>query len=215
MRRSMQALGRDIIARIAGGPKRETYRRTRAIYSISSACANVEGSGLMKLGIMSSAEIARVEEDAPHSTRLLIAYIQQHYYELHRSDLSELLRLVDCAAASPVSSSPLADNVKFIIAQLGSALHTHMEQAQNALFPMAVEGETVSLIPAVDSAICRNILQLDLLERLQDLTVGCMSDLVAEPVWGALAFGSKEFCEGVASRVHLENEVLFPRLLAG
>jgi len=172
-------------------------------------------------GLDAGAVLAEIEKDdagAPAITHApkdeVISHIVNHY---HRRLREELPQLVAMAAKVERVHGDKGDCPLGLAAHLGRMqleLLDHMAKEENVLFPLALSGH-----PRLHAPV--NVMEAEHrdhaahLARVRELT----GDLVPPPgacaTWRALYLRLSDSERELMEHVHLENHVLFPRILGG
>ncbi|MEZ6038422.1 MAG: iron-sulfur cluster repair protein YtfE [Planctomycetota bacterium] len=144
----------------------------------------------------------------------LIAHLVDHFHEGHRR---ELPRLCEMAAKVERVHGDKPECPRGLAAHLGGLaerLEAHMQKEEQVLFPLVLRGI------GREAAMPIRCMEQEHDEAGVDLrrTRALVSDFVppqsACTTWRALYVGLAEFERGLMEHVHLENHVLFPRILS-
>lgn len=143
----------------------------------------------------------------------LVDFIEGHYHKRLRAELPELIDMADKVervhASKPTCPRGLASHLRMI----HEAILDHMAKEEQVLFPMIRSGNRhragapIRVMEQEHEDHGRN------LEYLRTLT----HDFVAPPeacaTWKALCLRLNRLSDELMEHIHLENNVLFPRVL--
>jgi regulator of cell morphogenesis and NO signaling len=143
----------------------------------------------------------------------LIPWILEHYHTKHRQDLPELIQLARRVESvhpdHPLSPIGLTEHLQ----KMQLELESHMQKEEQILFPAILDGDfswLESPIACMETEHVEHGKNLGVLvQTIHDFEVpqdACIT-------WRALIAGVQEFHGDVLNHIHLENHVLFPRVL--
>lgn len=142
----------------------------------------------------------------------LIEFILRRFHDRHREQVPELLRLarrVEAVhgdkAGCPIG---LADHLAF----MEQDLESHMMKEERILFPMLLRGIYTQSIPPIVRMRHEHDQHGDSLAKLEQLTNDITPPPGACTTWRALYAGLAQLREDLMQHIHLENNVLFPRI---
>ena len=140
-------------------------------------------------------------ETAPFNST--IDHILQRYHNVHRAQFEELVPLAQKVAQVHADTFPA--EVADLLAYMQNELLMHMMKEERMLFPMINQGVgRGAAMPISDQAIA----------RLEELTNNFELPEGACGSWTRLYALAKEMVDDLKNHIHLENEILFPRVLA-
>lgn len=185
--------------------------------TLRDACAR---KGLDVDAIASELEAARAASDpderdwreAPAPE--LIAHLLERYHEGHRA---ELPRLIEMARKVERVHGARDDCPRGLTAFLESSLdslESHLQKEEQILFPMIQQGRGRSAGMPIQVMEHEHAEHGHTLERLRELTNDYTPPQDACTTWRALYDGLAEFQRELMQHIHLENNVLFPGVLA-
>jgi len=105
--------------------------------------------------------------------------------------------------------------VRDTIVALKSELMLHMQKEEEILFPMIAAGQGASAMGPVSVMEAEHADAGNMLRRLSDLTDQYQPPEGACNTWCALWAGLEDLEKALHVHIHLENNILFPRALAG
>ncbi len=185
--------------------------------SLAQACAR---AGLDPAAVLAEIEAGEVQTpQVPWRERPLhelVEHILARYHEPLRRDLPALLaaaRKVERVHADK-SACPrgLADHIE----HMAHDLEAHMLKEERVLFPAILGGHRgPGLAPPVQVMRAEHDTHGANLRRLRELAHGFEAPPEACRTWRALYDGLARLEAELMEHVHLENNVLFPRALAG
>ncbi|MFB3855420.1 MAG: iron-sulfur cluster repair protein YtfE [Vicinamibacterales bacterium] len=145
----------------------------------------------------------------------LVSFIVEHYHARLRSELPELIALAakveDRHADKPSRPVGLRDHLQSV----HQAVLSHLAKEEQVLFPMIVSGMgrmaagPVRVMEVEHDDHARN------LARTRALTADLTAPAEACASWRALYLRLGELEADLMEHIHLENNVLFPRVLGG
>lgn len=145
----------------------------------------------------------------------LVDHILADFHEKHRRDLPELIRLASRVehvhADHPACPHGLAAALRETLAEL----EMHMRKEEQILFPMIVRGMGSMADGPVSVMRHEHDEHGERLRRLETLAHGCVPPPGACNTWQAAYAGVRALVDDVMEHIHLENNILFPRALAG
>jgi len=168
--------------------------------SILKEISNEEASG-------SLSELARkpIEE--------LIDFIESHYHTRLRAELPELIAMADKVervhASKPTCPRGLASHLRMI----HEAILDHMAKEEQVLFPMIRSGNRNRAAAPIRVMEQEHEDHGRSLEHLRALTDEFIAPADACPTWKALYLRLNRVSDELMEHIHLENNVLFPRVL--
>lgn len=143
----------------------------------------------------------------------LLDHILHVYHEDHRRELPRLLAMASKVeqvhATSPDRPTGLADHLRAV----AEALADHMQKEEQILFPMLRAGHgshaagPIQVMEADHDEHGRN------LRRMRQLAHDYQPPASACATWRALYLGLEQLERDLMQHIHLENHVLFPRVL--
>ena len=151
----------------------------------------------------------------------LIDHIIATYHDVLRTELPRLDTLAAKAAQAHVSRAPFLVRVAAIVGELSGELRDHMAKEETVLFPAirAVEVGHAFDAMLVPGAVAVLEAEHDragaLLGELRRITDGYVAPDWSCATLRALYQGLAELEAAMHVHVHLENNVLFPRAIAG
>lgn len=153
----------------------------------------------------------------------LIGHIVATHHTYLRRELPRLDGLMDKVIAAHGRFHPEVHDVAATLQAIGDDLLPHLLKEERVLFPLAIE-----LLGAVEATSfhCGSVMNPirvmnaehdrvgELLATLRHQTDGYRAPADACPTWQALYAGLAELETDVHTHVHLENNVLFPKIAA-
>jgi regulator of cell morphogenesis and NO signaling len=168
------------------------------------------------------AEIAKAETNAGDLSELaarpiveLVDFIESHYHQRLRAELPELIAMAQKVeqvhAIKPTCPRDLANHLQTI----HGAILDHLAKEEQVLFPMIRSGSRdnagapIRVMEQEHEDHGRN------LEHLRALTHEFIAPPEACATWKALYLRLNRLSDELMEHIHLENNVLFPRVLCG
>lgn len=141
--------------------------------------------------------------------RILDLYHEPLHPEVVR--LQELARRVECLhAGHPACPRGLVAHLE----GLGYALEEHFAKEEEILFPLLVRGQFERAAPAIRAMVAEHEQHAAALRRTRVLAREFREPDAGSAVWSDLNRGLEQFERDLMDHMHLENHVLFPRVLA-
>lgn len=181
--------------------------------SLTAACAE---KGLDPHGILAEIEGATAGDQASWSDRPvpdLIEHILTRYHARLRSDLPALIAMAEKVETRHADKPAVPAGLAHHLRAMHAAVLDHLAKEERILFPMILAGR---------GAMCAGPIQVmeaehgdhgESLARVRALA----GDLVPPPeactTWRALYMGLAVLESDLMEHIHLENNVLFPRVL--
>ena len=168
------------------------------------------------------AEIANEETIADEISDLvgrpideLVDFIESHYHKRLRAELPELIAMAEKVekvhASKPTCPRDLTGHLRTIY----SAILDHLEKEEQVLFPMirsGVRGGAGAPIRVMEQEHEDHGKNL---ENLRALTYDFIAPPEACATWKALYLRLNRLSDELMEHIHLENNVVFPRVLCG
>jgi regulator of cell morphogenesis and NO signaling len=177
---------------------------------LAQACAS---KGLDTDAVLT--ELARLKRDdqAPDAQvpAALIDHILTRYHAVHREQLPELIRMARRVEAVHRDHPAVPVGLAALLENMEVELLEHMEKEEQVLFP-AIEGGASGLGGPIGAMRDEHTGHGALLERLAALTTDHTPPPGACNTWRALYAGTAQLTDDLISHIHLENNVLFPKV---
>jgi regulator of cell morphogenesis and NO signaling len=175
-----------------------------------------------ELDALDVAASAAARAEPGHDLAALIGHIVATHHRYLRRELPRLAELMSKVTVAHGANHPEVYDVATTLAALTDDLLPHLAKEERVLFPLTIE-----LLGAVEptSFHCGSILDPlmvmerdhdevgELLTTLRHQTDGYTPPPDACPTWRALLTGLEELEADIHLHVHLENNVLFPKIL--
>ena len=145
------------------------------------------------------------------SNTALIEHIFVRYHQVHRAQLSELIRLAQRVEHVHEQNSKCPLGLAAHLTELKAELESHMQKEEDILFPMLCQ----EFAPMVSGPISvmkeEHIEHMQGIEKIYSLTNDVSLHAGACNTWTALYLGLQEFITDLNLHIHIENEILFKR----
>ncbi|KRW96111.1 iron-sulfur cluster repair di-iron protein [Paracoccus sp. MKU1] len=207
----------DVAARLPGAA--EVFRRA----GISFCCggnarlaeaAEKAGVALSALTAELQALIDNAGRDAPTETPALIDHILTRYHDTHRQELRGLIDLAERVEMVHGDHEEAPLGLTDALEALRDELESHMAKEETVLFPAILHGAGAMLAGPIRVMQAEHEDTAQLLRRIEHVTHGLTLPVGACGSWTALYTGLRKLCDDVVAHIHLEENVLFPRVLA-
>jgi regulator of cell morphogenesis and NO signaling len=167
-------------------------------------------------------ELTEAKSEAPDDTSgwserslsELIDHILDQYHRPLRQLLPHLVGRADHVAMVH-GEQPQLQEVAGVVTRLAHELQLHMAKEENVLFPWIRSGQGANAHGPVRVMLMEHQDAAHALRELHELTGGFASPPGACPTWRTLYAQLAELNESMRRHMHLENNILFPRTLAG
>lgn len=149
--------------------------------------------------------------ELPEETEDLIAHILARYHEVHRRELPERLalakRVEEVHARHPARPTGLSD----IVATIQAEMESHMQKEEQVLFPLMLRGGHPMIMHPIGMMRHEHDEHAQNLEAMEAVTHGMSPPDDACSSWHALYAGLAKLSADLTARIHIENDILFPR----
>jgi len=215
-----QTLG-DLVAAFPSAAK--VFHRYRLDYccrgkqSLKEACAaeRLDSDAVLR-------EVEAAEADSADEVRWaerpfdeLIQHILERYHAPLRTEIPRLIELARRVervhAAQPARPEGLAD----FLEEVRVAVESHLAKEEQILFPLILSGRGQNAYMPVQVMIQEHDDHGRSLRRIRELTGDLQIPDCACASWRELYRALGEFEAELMDHIHLENNILFPRVLAG
>ncbi|MEA1063355.1 iron-sulfur cluster repair protein YtfE [Apirhabdus apintestini] len=167
------------------------------------------------------AELALLAQEAPEKEwrtaplSEIIDHIIVRYHDRHREQLPELILQATKVERVHAEKSSVPRGLAKYLTQLNEELSSHMMKEEQILFPMIKQGlgtQTAGPISVMES---EHDEAGELLEVIKHITNNVTPPAEACTTWRAMYNGINDMIDDLMNHISLENNVLFPRALAG
>jgi len=143
----------------------------------------------------------------------LIEHILTRYHQVHREQLTELIRLTNRVETVHGSHKLCPIGLADHLVSVKQELEQHMQKEESILFPMLSDGNSPMVSGPISVMMSDHENHIESIDRIYALT----NDLSLHPeacnTWRALYLGLQEFISDINMHIHVENNVLFARAL--
>ena len=151
-----------------------------------------------------------VWETAPFGAT--IDHILRRYHNVHRAQFEELVPLAQKVAEVHADSFPA--EVPELLVYMQNELLMHMMKEERMLFPMIKQGVGRGAAMPISVMMHEHEEHDQAVARLLKLTDNLTVPENACGSWTRLYTLARELVDDLTDHIHLENEILFPRVLA-
>jgi regulator of cell morphogenesis and NO signaling len=160
---------------------------------------------------LAALEAAAAPSDGPEDTDDLIDMILTRFYETHRREVPELVKLARRVEVVHRDVASVPAGLADLLQHIGDELESHMQKEEQILFPMIRSGGH----PMIEGPISVMLAEHDEhganLRKLEALTNDFTPPAEACTTWRALYVGARKLADDVMEHIHTENNILFPR----
>lgn len=193
---------------------------------LSAACAHHEVDADRLIADIESARAPRAGHAVTDQTMAeIIAHIQQRYHEPLRDELPRLsLMLAKVVQRHGERLHDVLPPLQEIFERFHDELLEHMSKEDQGIFPAIVALEAGAQGSPVGARWLKNPLDMlvadhtgaeTALQRMRELTNSYTPPADACPTFRGVYYGLAELERDMQIHIHLENDILFPRALAG
>lgn len=151
-----------------------------------------------------------VWETAPFG--VTVDHILQRYHNVHRAQFEELVPLAQKVAQVHADTFPA--EIAELLAYMQNELLMHMMKEERMLFPMINQGVGRGAAMPISVMMHEHEEHDRAIARLKELTDNFQAPEGACGSWTRLYALAKEMVEDLNDHIHLENDILFARVLA-
>ncbi|HEZ2923765.1 TPA: hemerythrin domain-containing protein [Neisseria meningitidis] len=151
-----------------------------------------------------------VWETAPFGAT--VDHILQRYHNVHRAQFEELVPLAQKVAQVHADTFPA--EIAGLLAYMQNELLMHMMKEERMLFPMINQGVGRGAAMPISVMMHEHEEHDRAIARLKELTDNFQAPEGACGSWTRLYALAKEMVEDLNDHIHLENDILFVRVLA-
>ncbi len=146
----------------------------------------------------------------------LVDHIIKNFHTPLKEEMPRLAKMADKVARVHGDKTDVdLQRIATIVGSLYQELSSHMEKEEQILFPMIKEGRGTACAAPIAVMESEHDEAGDHLEQLRALTEDFVAPSYACATWKALWSGLADLEAQMHEHVHLENNILFPRALAG
>lgn len=150
-----------------------------------------------------------VWETAPFGAT--VDHILQRYHNVHRAQFEELVPLAQKVAQ--VHADTFSAEIAELLAYMQNELLMHMMKEERMLFPMINQGVGRGVAMPISVMMHEHEEHDRAIARLKELTDNFQAPEGACGSWTRLYALAKEMVEDLNDHIHLENDILFARVL--
>ncbi len=148
------------------------------------------------------------------TTEALIDHIAREYHERHREDLPGLVELARRVETVHQFDADTPHGLAEVLERLQSRLVADMAEEERGLFPAIRNGDRTVTREMVHGLQAVRRRYADDIHAIEDIANGFDLPPGACQSWQRLYFGTARLVDELRYHIHLEHNVLFPRLLA-
>jgi len=154
-----------------------------------------------------------VQDWSKVDNKSLIEHILTRYHQVHREQLTELIRLANRVETVHGNHKLCPNGLADHLDSAKQELEQHMQKEESILFPMLVGGNWPMVSGPISVMMSDHENHIESIDRIYALT----NDLSLHPeacnTWRALYLGLQEFISDINMHIHIENNILFARAL--
>lgn len=167
------------------------------------------------------AEISRDESVAPHHIRWetqplgdLIDYILTRYHEPLREELARLVLLASKVEQVHADKTDCPKGLQQHLVAISEAVESHLAKEEQILFPMIKAGQNGVAVHPIRVMEAEHEDHGANLRKTRDITNNFFLPAEACATWRELYRSLKQLEKDLMDHIHLENNILFPRVVS-
>jgi len=145
----------------------------------------------------------------------LVQHILDHYHAPLRTELPRLVDLAQLVERVHAERADCPAGLADLLAEMGEAIESHLAKEEKILFPLIVAGRGQTAHMPVQVMVQEHEDHGRNLRRIRELTGDLRAPEDACASWRELYRALAQLELELMSHIHLENDILFPRALAG
>ncbi|MEQ4700263.1 iron-sulfur cluster repair protein YtfE [Providencia rettgeri] len=145
----------------------------------------------------------------------IIDFIIVRYHDRHREQLPELILQAQKVERVHINKPSVPKGLSKYLEALLEELASHMMKEERVLFPMIKNGMGRNAAGPISVMEQEHDDASDILEAIKDITNNVTPPPEACTTWRVLYNGINELIDDLMNHINLENNLLFPRALAG
>jgi len=145
----------------------------------------------------------------------LVPFIIHRYHEDLRKRIPELIMLSEKVERVHMTHPSCPRGLTDLLKQFQDEMFLHMMKEENVLFPLIVSGRGELALMPIKVMSLEHDSHGKQLDEIHKLTTDFNPPIGACVTWVALYNGLAKLEEELMDHIHLENNILFPRALAG
>ncbi|MEX6220225.1 iron-sulfur cluster repair protein YtfE [Providencia hangzhouensis] len=145
----------------------------------------------------------------------IIDFIIVRYHDRHREQLPKLILQAQKVERVHINKPSVPKGLSKYLEALLEELASHMMKEERVLFPMIKNGMGRNAAGPISVMEQEHDDASDILEAIKDITNNVTPPPEACTTWRVLYNGINELIDDLMNHINLENNLLFPRALAG
>ena len=145
----------------------------------------------------------------------IIDFIIVRYHDRHTEQLPELIIQAEKVERVHANKLTVPAGLTKYLEALYAELSSHMMKEERVLFPMIKNGMGPNAAAPISVMEQEHNDAGDILELIKNITNNVTTPAEACTTWRVLYNGINEFIDDLMNHINLENNLLFPRALAG
>lgn len=181
----------------------------------AAASKGIDGAAIAgRLAELEAIDRNQASDRAELPVPALIDHIVKRFHARHRAELPELIRLAKKVEAVHGERADCPHGLAAHLVVMKDALEDHMVKEEEVLFPMLRQGPAAFAGDPIDVLRTEHDQHGESLQRLAELATDFVPPRDACTTWRALYAGLRAFRVDIMEHIHLENNVLFEKVLA-
>jgi regulator of cell morphogenesis and NO signaling len=145
----------------------------------------------------------------------LVAHLLERYHAPLRAELPRLISLALRVELAHAGQPECPRGLAALLAEVREEIEGHLDKEEAILFPVILSGRGHTAYMPVQVMLQEHADQDEGLRRIRQLTRGFQLPAPACAAWRELYRSLEQLEAELLEHIHLENDVLFPRVLAG
>jgi len=145
----------------------------------------------------------------------LIQHILAVYHEGHRRDLPPLLQMARKVEEVHGEKASFPNGLREHLEHIQVALESHLQKEEQILFPAILAGQGAMAMGPISVMEAEHVEHGVNLAKTRELAHNLVPPEEACTTWRALYNGLEELEREIMTHIHLENNLLFPKVLQG
>lgn len=220
MKNTEQTLGNLVTAFPAATKVLQRYRLDYCCggkQSLGEACAveNIDAEVVLRDIEAAGADNVDVARWDERPLDELVQHILDRYHAPLRTELPTLIQLADQVERAHADKSDRPKGLANLLTEVKAAVEIHLAKEEQILFPLIIAGRGQNAHMPVQVMMQEHEDHGQNLRRIRELTGDLIVPEHACASWRELYRALRELEVELMDHIHLENNILFPRALAG
>lgn len=182
--------------------------------SLRELCEQKKLDGAEVVRALTELERAKdpITEQTERPLDALIGHILDAYHAKHRAQLPELILLADRVERVHAGHAECPRGLADALREMADELEFHMQKEERVLFPMILHGAGLAAAGPIRVMESEHDAHGERLRAVETIAHGLVVPSDGCNTWRALYRGTRQLIDDLMEHIHLENNVLFPRV---